>query len=66
MTRDGQICLSKALLGSCVPSLTADEVYAEYFKPFTLLEEDTNAIDIPYTGNILQCKERNSDISKLM
>jgi len=42
LTRDGQICLSKALLGSCVPSLTADEVYAEYFKPFTLIEEDTN------------------------
>ena len=42
LTRNGQICVSKALLGSCVPSLTADEVYAEYFKPFTLIDEDTN------------------------
>jgi hypothetical protein len=42
LTKNGQLCVSKALLGSCVPSLTADQVYAEYFKPFTLVDEDTN------------------------
>ena len=42
MTNNGKLCISKALLGSCVPSLTADQVYAEYFKPFTLVDEDTN------------------------
>ena len=42
LTNNGKLCISKALLGSCVPSLTADQVYAEYFKPFTLVDEDTN------------------------
>ena len=42
LTRGGELCVSKAILASCVPALTADEVYAEYFKPFTLVDEDTN------------------------
>ena len=42
LTNGGKICVSKALLGNCVQSKSADEVYAEYFRPYTLVDEDTN------------------------
>jgi hypothetical protein len=42
LTENGKICLSKALLSSCDPARTGQEVYAEYFFPFTLVDEDSN------------------------
>ena len=42
LTKNGTICLSKALLESCCAPLSAESVYAEYFKPFTLVDDETN------------------------
>jgi len=42
LTKNGKIALSKALLASCDPVKTAEEIYAEYFFPFTLVDEDSN------------------------
>ena len=42
LTQNGAVCLSKALLSSCCSPLSAEAVYAEYFKPFTLVDEETN------------------------
>jgi hypothetical protein len=42
LSQNGAICLSKALLSSCCKPLSAESVYGEYFKPFTLVDEETN------------------------
>jgi len=42
LTENGKVSLSKALLSSCDPLRTGQEVYAEYFFPFTLVDEDSN------------------------
>ena len=42
LTENGKKSLSKALLGSCDPNKSAEEIYAEYFFPFTLVDEDSN------------------------
>ena len=42
LTRDGALCLSKALLSSCQSDLSGEEVYAKYFRPFTLVDVDSN------------------------
>jgi hypothetical protein len=42
LTDNGKLSLSKALLSTCDPLRTGQEVYAEYFFPFTLVDEDSN------------------------
>jgi len=42
LTRGGRVSLSKALLGSCLPLKSGEDVYANYFKPFTLVDMDAN------------------------
>ena len=42
LTQNGKKLLSKALLGSCDSKKSAEEIYAEYFFPFTLVDEDSN------------------------
>ncbi len=51
--------MSKALLGNCVQSKSADEVYAEYFRPYTLVDEDTNLSCLKSRPN-QEKKNRNS------
>jgi hypothetical protein len=41
-SRDGRICLSKALLSAVDESLSGYQVYAKYFNPYTLVNADTN------------------------
>jgi hypothetical protein len=42
LTQNGKLSLSKALLSSCDSQKTGEEIYAEYFFPFTLVDEDSN------------------------
>ena len=42
LTCDGRVSLSKALLGSCLPPKSGEDVYANYFRPFTLVDMDAN------------------------
>lgn len=59
LTRNGTICLSKAVLETCCPPLSAESVYAEYFKPFTLVDEETNLSCLKSRPN-QEVKIRNS------
>ena len=42
LTKNGALCLSKALLGSCLSGTSGEKVYAKYFRPFTLVDVDSN------------------------
>jgi hypothetical protein len=59
LTRNGTLCLSKAILDSCCAPLSAESVYAEYFRPFTLVDEETNLSCLKSRPN-QEVKIRNS------
>lgn len=59
LTKGGTLCLSKAVLGSCCKPLPAEAVYSEYFKPFTLVDDETNLSCLKSRPN-QELKIRNS------